>query len=136
MRTTLAIVAGFFATTLITLATDHFFHVTNIYPPYGQPMFDTWLVLLALSYRSIFEVGGMYLTAVIAREKAKKAVWIAAIFGSVVWIFGGIIMSDYGPLWYSIAGAVTSIPLALLGLRLSESRRQNLVAPKIPVTKG
>ena len=122
MRTTLAVLAGFFATALLSVAVDHLFHMTNVYPPYGRPMFDTGLVLLALSYRSVFEVGGMYLTATIAKGRAKKAVWIGAIVGAAVWIFGGIMMREYGPLWYSIAGAITSIPLALLGLRAYERR--------------
>ncbi|OGU64460.1 MAG: hypothetical protein A3H45_01700 [Ignavibacteria bacterium RIFCSPLOWO2_02_FULL_55_14] len=56
------------------------FHITEVFPPYGQPMFDTGLLLLALAYRGVFTLFGCYIMAMIAKEKAMKA---AIIVGSI-----------------------------------------------------
>ncbi|HEY5825691.1 MAG TPA: hypothetical protein VIT44_15060, partial [Cyclobacteriaceae bacterium] len=61
MRLTLAILAAFVITSVLSSAVDHVFHVTGIYPPYGAPMFETSLLLLASSYRLVFQVLGAYI---------------------------------------------------------------------------
>src|SRR3990167_2067583 len=79
-RLILAILAGFFITAILSILTDHVFHITEVFPPYGQPMFDTGLLLLALAYRGVFTLFGCYIMAMIAKEKAMKA---AIIVGSI-----------------------------------------------------
>ncbi len=121
-RLLLAIVAGFIVTAVLSIATDHLFHVTGVYPPYGEPMFATGLLTLALSYRVIFTLIGSYITAMIAKENAMKAVTILGIIGSILWLAGAIAMWEYGPAWYSLGGAFTGIPLTLVGGKLYELR--------------
>jgi hypothetical protein len=95
-RIILAIITGFLASAIVTIATDHVFHVTGIYPPYGEPFFDTELLLLAFAYRAIYSIAGAYLTALLARDKAMKAVLILGIIGSVLWLAGSIAMWESG----------------------------------------
>jgi hypothetical protein len=122
-RLILAMLAGFILNVVLSMATDHLFHVLNVYPPYGEPMFDNGLMLLAFSYRVIFTVGCCYLTAMLAREQAMKAVLIMGGVGSVLWLLGAIAMWDKGPAWYNIVGIITSVPLAWLGGKLYVSRQ-------------
>lgn len=122
-RLVLAILAGFILNVVLSMATDHLFHVLNVYPPYGEPMFDNGLMLLAFSYRVIFTVGCCYLSAMLAREQAMKAVLIMGGVGSVLWLLGAIAMWDKGPAWYNIIGILTSVPLAWLGGKLYVSRQ-------------
>jgi uncharacterized BrkB/YihY/UPF0761 family membrane protein len=100
-RLVLSIIAGLLITIILSSSVDHIFHTTGIYPPYGQPMFDTGLVLLAFIYRALFAILGAYVTATIAKEKAKKAVLIIGIIGSVLWLAGAIAFWNYIPAWYN-----------------------------------
>jgi hypothetical protein len=62
-RSTAAIAIGFFSVAVLSLATDQVLHVLNVYPPWGEPMWDPRLNLLALSYRIVYTIFGGYLTA-------------------------------------------------------------------------
>jgi len=121
-RPVLAIVAAILINFILATAIDHLFHMTGVYPPYGEVYFDTDLYLLALGYRILITVFAAYITAMIAEKKAKTALWTTGILGSVLWIAGTLAMQGLGPLWYGIAGAVTALPLALLGGKLYERR--------------
>ena len=96
--------------------------MAKIFPPYGEPFFDTGLVLLASAYRAVFQVSGAYLAAMIARDKAKKAVWIIGILGTLLWLGGTFLKPQAGPIWYGILGAALSLPTTLTGGRLYELR--------------
>ena len=125
-RLIFSITGGFVVCAMLSIAADHVFHIIGVYPPYGQPMFETALLLLALSYRVVFSVLGGYLTAMWAKDQAKKAVWILGTIGSVLWLIGGIAMWEYGPAWYNIGGALTGIPCTLLGAKIDEVRLMGL----------
>ena len=114
MRTALAVIVAFIVTGLLSSGVDHVLHVTGIYPPYGEPMFETNLLLLASAYRIIFQILGAYIMAVIAKDNAMKAGWIVGILGTILWLSGAFFMKDKGPMWYSIVGAILSIPTVLL----------------------
>ena len=121
-RLFLSILAGLLANIILATAADHILHVTNVYPPYGQPMFNTGLVLLAFTYRALFIILCAYLTALIAKDKAGKALWILGIIGSVLWLIGAISFWNYAPAWYNIGGVVLGVPLTLLGGALYKFR--------------
>ena len=125
-RLILSILAGFIITAVLSLATDHIFHLTGVYPPYGAPFFDTGLLLLASAYRVVFQILGAYLAAMFAKDKAKKAIWTLGIIGSILWLVGTIANPGMGPLWYGILGAVLSIPTTLTGGKLYELRVRRL----------
>ena len=125
-RLILSILAGFIITAVLSLATDHIFHVTGVYPPYGAPFFDTGLLLLASAYRVVFQIFGAYIAAMIAKDKAKKAVWIIGIAGTIFWLLGPILKPGLAPMWYGILGAALSIPTTLTGGKLYERRMRRL----------
>ncbi len=117
-RLILSILAGFIFTAVLSILVDHIFHITEVYPPYGEPMRDHGLLLLAFSYRTIFGIAGAYLTATIAREQAMKAVVIMGVIGSLAWLAGAIAMWDFAYPWYNILGVLTGVPVAVLGAKL------------------
>ena len=125
-RHILAIVAAVLINGVLATAIDEIFHATGVYPPHGQPYFDTDLFLLALGYRFIITIFAAYITAMIAKEKAKTALWFTGILGAVLWLAGTIAMQGLGPLWYGIVGSVTALPLALFGGSLYQRRLQKL----------
>jgi hypothetical protein len=120
-RLILSIVAGLVVTTILSTGGDHVFHVAGIYPPYGEPMLDSGLLLIAFSYRVVFEIFGSFLTAAIAGERAMKAVIILGTIGSAFWLAGAIVMWEFAQPWYNIAGVVTGIPLTWIGGKIYQS---------------
>lgn len=117
-RMILGILAGFVITAVLSTVTDHIFHLLEIYPPYGQPMFDNGLLLLALAYRAVYTVFGCYIMSMIAKDKAMKAAIIIGSIGTVLWLAGGYAMRDMGPAWYTMGAAVLGLPESILGAKL------------------
>jgi hypothetical protein len=118
LRSVLAVVAGFLSVALLSLATDQVLHVLEVYPPWGEAMWNPWLNLLALSYRMIYAVAGGYLTAVLAPVSPMRHVVIVGILGLIAGTAGAIAaitMADLGPNWYPIALAITAFPTTWLG---------------------
>jgi hypothetical protein len=116
-RSTGAVLAGFFAVAILSLVTDQLLHVLKIYPPWGEPMYDPGLNLLALAYRIVYTVFGGYLAARLAPRNPMRHVVVLAVIGLVMGITGVIATSDLelGPRWYPIALAVTAFPCTWLG---------------------
>ena len=116
-RSTGAVLLGFFAVVVLSLGTDQVLHVLEVYPPWGQPVYDTGLLLLALAYRSVYTVAGGYLAAQLAPHAPMRHVLVLGIIGLVMGTVGAIatIPMDLGPAWYPIALAVTGLPLTWLG---------------------
>jgi hypothetical protein len=117
-RSVLAVLAGFVAVVALSLGADEVLHLLNVYPPWGEPMSQPGLNLLALSYRAVFTVIGGYLTAVVAPHSPMRHVAIAAGIGLVLGVAGivaAISIGGLGPLWYPIAVAVTGPPCTVLG---------------------
>ena len=129
MRLIISIVTGILVGSLLATATDHVFHVTEVYPPYGEPMFDGGLLFLALAYRVVFTIFAGYITAMLARDKAKKAVLILGIVNAIAWLGGTIALWEYATPWYNVAGIVTAIPLCMFGGRLYWAKQE------VPVEK-
>jgi hypothetical protein len=117
MRLTLAILTAFIITSVLSTGVDHIFHITGIYPPYGEPMYDTGLLLLASTYRFVFQVIGSYVMAIVAEEKAMKAAWIMGTLGAIFWLAGAFFMKGLGPVWYPVLGALLTFPSVLLGVK-------------------
>jgi hypothetical protein len=116
-RNIAAVLLGFVACVILSLGTDEVFHLVNVYPPWGQPMWDSGLNLLALGYRCVFTIISGYITARLAPRNPMRHVWILAIIGLVIAVVGVIGTSGMhlGPGWYPIALAVTAVPCVWLG---------------------
>jgi len=117
LRSTLAVIAGFVAIFVLSLGTDQILHSLGVYPPWGEPMRETSLNLLALAYRLVYDTFGCYLTARLApRNPMRHALTLGGI-GFVLSSLGAVggIMQDLGPAWYPILLALSSLPSAWLG---------------------
>lgn len=116
-RSIAAVATGFVVVIVLSLGVDQVLHVLKVYPPWGEPMYDTKLNMLALSYRLVFNTFGSYLMARLAPSNPWKHVWIGAAIGFVLSMLGvvGALMNDLGALWYPVLLAISSIPTAWLG---------------------
>ena len=112
-----AVLAGLVAVIVLSLGTDQVLHVLEVYPPWGQPMRDPGLNLLALAYRTLYAVVGSYIAAKFAPRNPMRHALALGILGFVLSLAGAIatIPMDLGPAWYPIALVVTALPCAWLG---------------------
>lgn len=119
-----AVFFGFIAVVVLSLATDQALHMLGVYPPWGQPMHDTGLVLLALSYRIVYAVAGSYLAARFAPRSPMRHAMALGVVGFVLSAAAAIttIPMDLGPSWFPIALVVTALPCAWLGGALHRVR--------------
>ena len=120
-RSIVAVVAGFVVTAALSLITDQVLHVLNVYPPWGQPMYDPGLNALALGYRIVFTIFGCWLTARLAPHRPMFHAMVLGSIGFVIASAGAIVAMtqfDLGPAWYPVALALSSLPCAWIGGKL------------------
>ena len=120
-RSVVAILAGFLAVVVLSLATDQLLNVLQVYPPWGEPMDATGINMLALSYRIVYTLLGGFITARLAPRAPMRHVTILGLIGLAAGTAGAIVaitQADLGPNWYPIALAVTAYPCTWLGGRL------------------
>ena len=122
-RTIGAVLAGFFATFILSVATDLVLHATDVFPPWGQPMPNA-LFVLATVYRTIYTVAGGYITARLAPNRPMGHALSLGVIGLFAAIAGTIVTWDkgpeFGPKWYPLALVVTAIPCTWLGGKLAQ----------------
>lgn len=124
-RTILSIFTGFATIAVLSAAADYIFHTTEVFPPHGEPFFDTALVLLAFSYRAVFAVFGAYITAELAGNKAWTATLVLGCIGAAFWLLGAIANWELAPVWFNIGGVITAVPLALIGWKFYDMRKKS-----------
>lgn len=117
LRSTGAVLLGFVAVVVLSLGTDQMLHVLEVYPPWGQPMYDPGLNLLALAYRSVYGGAGSYVAARVAPHAPMRHALALGVIGVALSLAGAIatIPIDLGPAWYPIALVLTALPCAWLG---------------------
>ncbi len=111
-----AVLLGLIAVIVLSLGTDQVLHSLGVYPPWGQPMHDAGLNLLALSYRIVFGILGSYIAARVAPRHPMRHAMILGLIGFILSLAGAIttIPMSLGPAWYPIALVVTVLPGAWL----------------------
>ena len=116
-----AVVAGVLVIIVVTTLVDILLHVTGVYPPMGQPMDDA-LALLASSYRIVIGVGGAWLTARLAPNKAMKHAMVLGYVGVVLALVGVVTTWNLGlgPRWYPISLVVLAVPQCWAGGKIYE----------------
>jgi hypothetical protein len=112
-----ALLLGFVAVVALSLGTDQVLHVLGVYPPWGQPMREPSLCLLALAYRTVYAVLGSTIAAWFAPRHPMRHALGLGVVGLVLSTAGAIatIPMDLGPAWYPIALVLTALPCAWLG---------------------
>jgi hypothetical protein len=115
-----AILAGIVFIVVTHSGTDYVLESLGIFTPPNQGFHTTWMVVTATIYRSIYTVGGGYLTAALAPNPPMRYVWILGIIGVVASTLGAIatIPMKIAPAWYPIALVVTALPCVWLGGKL------------------
>ena len=116
-RSAAAVLGGLVAVFVLSLGTDQVLHVLKVYPPWGEPMFDPGLCLLALAYRTVYAVAGSYIAARLAPHAPMGHAVALGVVGLIVSTAGAIatIPMNLGPAWYPIALALTALPCGWLG---------------------
>jgi hypothetical protein len=71
-----AILAGIVFIVVTHTATDFVLESLGILPKPSEGLHDTWLAVLATVYRSIYSIGGGYVTAALAPEPRMRYVLI------------------------------------------------------------
>ena len=118
-----AVLAGFFATFILSVGTDLILHAAGVFPPWGHPMSNA-LFVLATAYRTIYTVAGGYITARLASNKPMGHVWTLGVIGLLAAIAGTVATwnksPEFGPKWYPLALVVLAIPCVWLGGKLAQ----------------
>ena len=118
LRSTSAVLLGFVAVVVLSLGTDQVLHALGVYPPWGQPMYDVSLNLLALAYRSVYAVVGSYIAARFAPHAPMRHALALGVVGLVLSVVGAVVagsMVDASPTWYPVALVLVAMPCAWLG---------------------
>jgi hypothetical protein len=114
-----AVIAGAVVGIILSTGTDAVMVASGVFPPLDQPMkFTTSLLLLATAYRSIYGIGGAYLTAWLAPDHPMGHALVLGAMGLVASTAGAVAGWNYGPNWYPIALVVLALPCAWAGGRL------------------
>ncbi|MEO6306020.1 MAG: hypothetical protein ABIP51_22930 [Bacteroidia bacterium] len=120
IRLILSVIAGIATAMILSALTHEILHLLNIFPAPGKPNFDKRLLLIAFLYHSVYAVIGAFVTAMLAKEKARKAVFILGTKEAIMWILGLVLLWNHTAPWYNLSKALAGIPLAMLGGKLYE----------------
>jgi hypothetical protein len=126
MRSTGAVLSGVLAIVFLSLGTDQLLHTLEVYPPWGEPMYDAGLNLLALAYRIVYAVLGSYVAARLAPHAPMRHALAVGVVGVLLSLAGAIVtitQYDLGPDWYPVALVLISLPCAWLGGLLHRARQ-------------
>lgn len=125
-RSVAALLAGFVAVVILSLAADKLMYATGIFPPIGQPIPDNRF-FLALAYRTAIGIFGGYLVAKIAPDRPMRHSLLSGGIGLLISTLGVVLTWDagpeFGPHWYPIALAATALPTAWAGAHIAELKR-------------
>ncbi|WP_421932630.1 hypothetical protein [Phenylobacterium sp.] len=117
LQSVVALLAGFAAVAVLSVAADSAFQALGVYPPGREPMNEVGDNLLALSYRCVFGALGSYIAARLAPSRPMAHAMILGAIGTAVATLGVAATwnLNLGPRWYPIALAATALPCAWIG---------------------
>lgn len=111
-----AVVAGFLTVVVCSIGTDKIMEATGIFSaPTADGLFVTWMLGLALIYRTVYTIAGGYVTAWLAPQNPMRHVWVLAVLGQLGGLAGVVAGWNLSAHWYPIALAVLAIPSVWLG---------------------
>jgi hypothetical protein len=121
LRSVGAVIAGFFATAVLSVATDAVMHALHVFPPLGRGMAPP-LFALATAYRTLFTIVGGYVTAALAPAQPMRHASVLAAIGVLAATLGLVVswshIPEIGPAWYPIALVVLAAPSVWVGAKL------------------
>ena len=114
-----AVLVGFLTVVILSVAMDTILEQAGIFPPLGSGIrMMTWMLALALLYRSLFTIFGGYVTAKLTPQNPKRQVMILGIIGTIAGIAGVVMGWGLGDHWYPIAIALTGYLFTWMGGKL------------------
>lgn len=114
-----AVLAGFLTVVVLSIGTDFVLEKFGLFPPpTEQGLYITWMLALALCYRTLYTILGGYVTARLAPSKPMRLVLILAVLGTIGGIGGVVAGWHLSAHWYPIALAVLAFPSVWLGGKL------------------
>ncbi len=116
-----AVFLGFLTVFVLSVVTDKILEALGIFPPIGEGLFITWMLALALAYRSVYTVIGGYVTAVLAPDCPMYHVKVLAWIGLAAGVAGVVFGWGLSQHWYPIALAITGPLFTLFGGKLKKS---------------
>lgn len=116
-----AIIAGFIVGGVLSYATDFVLEGVGILPK-GNLYVSTFLILVVLLYRSVYEAAGCYVIAKLAPNSPMKHALIGGAIGTVLSVMGAVATANMniGPAWYAWTLAALSMPSAWVGGKVYE----------------
>lgn len=123
MKSIGAVFAGLIFIFVTHIGTDAIMHGLGVFPPAGQPMFDTGQLLIASLYRGIYSIIGCYLAARLAPRRPMLHALILGGIGVLLSTAGAIVLWNMGPAWYPLSLIALSLPYAWCGGKLHEWKR-------------
>ncbi len=114
-----AILAGFATGFILSVGTDSLLEQTGLMK--RDPFSDnpSWLIVIVIAYRTIYNITGCYITAKLAPHHPMRHVMIIGVIGLVFGIIGTIVMWDIPPHWYPIILVILALPSAWVGGKLA-----------------
>ena len=124
-RSALALLAGIITVIILSVGTDLVMRSFGVLSPIGRRPTD-FSLLFALTYRTVYSVGGSYLIARLAPNRPLGHALVSGVFGLVVGTVGAVAtwnMPELGAHWYPVALALLAVPSAWLGGTMVPSQR-------------
>ena len=118
-----AVLAGFVAVAILSVATDFIFETFGIFPGTAHPeLYTSWMLGVALLYRSVFTIIGGYITAKLAPQNPMRHVYILVVLGLIGGIAGAVSGWHLGNHWYPVLLAITGPVFVWIGGKLFKSK--------------
>ncbi|MCW3077828.1 MAG: hypothetical protein JWO32_2437 [Bacteroidetes bacterium] len=115
VRLIVAVIAGIIISKVLMLITHKILHVVGVFPPMDEPNFDRDLLIIALAFHSFYAIVAAYFTAQIAKDRARKAVFILGTKEAIMWLVGILLLWHLAPAWFNLTKAILGIPLSIFG---------------------
>lgn len=129
-----AVLAGFITVVVLSMGMDWVMESLGIFPPVTEAgLYVTWMLALALLYRTLFTVLGGYVTALLAPSHKMRHVIILGAIGTLAGIAGVVAGWDLSAHWYPIALAVLGFPSVWLGGKIYVRTRSSMAKEIGPV---
>lgn len=124
------ILMGFVINALLSVITDFLLEAIGVLPNPQKGLFDTWAIILVLSYRAIYTVLTGFVVAKLAPSRAMMHAVILAVIGTTITVLAvnHPSFSDKAPMWYGYTLAVITFPCMWLGVKIQQSWQNEAVA--------
>ena len=117
-KSVVAILAGFVAAGVLSVATDALLEKLGLFPPANPQLYAQWMLALALVYRSLYTAGGGFIAAKLAPDRPLGHAITLGTIGCVVALLASLANWDKtipSTAWYPILLVIMSLPSAWLG---------------------